>query len=412
MILERRLGWLIKVRRVYVPAVLFILISQLSWSQSNDDVYKEFSGNIALENRYFLNEGIYPGQHRNYLSLSFQPEYLIEWQGGNRSIKFTGFGRIDQFDERRTHFDIRELYYQMVKSNWELSIGLKKVFWGVTESVHLVDIINQTDVVESFDGEQKLGQPMVHFSYLSNFGTFDFFAMPYFRTRQFPGLEGRLRTPFILERDASVFESSAEEYRPDFAIRWSHYIGAFDFGISHFNGTGREPITFVTDNTGTNFRLFYGIINQTGIDLQATTGPVLWKFESVVRRTEVLDMFALAAGLEYTFGNVFNSGLDIGLVGEYLYDDRDELAFSSLQNDIFLATRLAFNDTQSTEILFGAIFDRDHSSKLISLEGNRRIGNSWKGTIEARLFNDIAQPEFIYFIREDSFLQFSLARYF
>ncbi|MDD7885073.1 hypothetical protein [Flavivirga sp. 57AJ16] len=35
----------------------------------------------------------------------------------------------------------------------------------MTESNHLVDIINQTDAVETFDGEEKLGQPMVQLSW-------------------------------------------------------------------------------------------------------------------------------------------------------------------------------------------------------------------------------------------------------
>lgn len=406
----RKLGWLIKVRWAVLFAVLFAINISVAVGQ-DEDIYKEFSGYVTFDNRYFLNQGAYPGQHRNYLSFSFQPEYLMEWQDGDKSIKFTGFARFDQYDDQRTHFDIRELYYQTVKSNWELSIGIKKIFWGVTESVHLVDIINQTDFVESFDGEQKLGQPMLHYSLLSNFGTFDLLAMPYFRKRQFPGREGRLRTSFVLERNDAVFEDNAKEFRPDFAFRWSHYIGAFDIGVSHFYGTGREPITFKSDGDG-NFNLLYGIINQTGFDIQATTGPFLWKFESIIRRNEELNMFGLAAGFEYTFGNIFNSGLDIGIVGEYLYDDRDERSFSSLQNDIFLATRLAFNDTQSTEILFGGIFDREHSSKLFSLEGSRRIGNSYKATIEARIFEDIDNEEFLFFIREDSFLQFTIAKYF
>ena len=41
--------------------------------------------------------------------------------------------------------------------DWSLSIGLGKVFWGVTEFNHLVDVINQTDLVEGIDGEAKLG---------------------------------------------------------------------------------------------------------------------------------------------------------------------------------------------------------------------------------------------------------------
>ena len=67
------------------------------------------------------------------------------------------------------------------------------MFWGVTELRHLVDIINQTDLVENLDGEQKLGQPMVQLTLLKDWGTLDFFAMPYFRERTFTGPDGRPR---------------------------------------------------------------------------------------------------------------------------------------------------------------------------------------------------------------------------
>ena len=126
------------------------------------DTYKEFTLELKGDYRYFFNEGEYAGQKEHYLSIAVQPEYFIEWKDGKYSFKFTGFARLDQHDNRRTHADIRELYWQYVEGSSELSIGLKKVFWGVTESSHLVDIINQTDAVESFDGEQKLGQPMIH----------------------------------------------------------------------------------------------------------------------------------------------------------------------------------------------------------------------------------------------------------
>ena len=43
-----------------------------------------------------------------------------------------------------------------------MRLGLRKVYWGVTESQHLVDVINQTEGVENLDGEDKLGQPMLN----------------------------------------------------------------------------------------------------------------------------------------------------------------------------------------------------------------------------------------------------------
>lgn len=395
-------------RNTFSIGSLFLLLTLGANAQEKTDVYSEFSGYIGADYRYFFNDGLYSGQKNSFPSLVIQPEYLYEWNDGNDRLKFIGFGRFDR-DSRRTHFDIRELYYQKVKGNWEVSLGLKKIFWGVTESVHLVDIINQTDFVESFDGEEKLGQPMAQFSYTSSFGTFDFFYLPYFRKRVFPGERGRLRTSFIIGDNDVAFESSAEETRPSFAARWSTFTGPFDIGLSYFTGTGREP--FFRQVNG-DFQLFYGIIDQFGLDIQATTGPVLWKLETIARKSDFQDMWALAAGIEYTFFDIASSGLDIGIVSEYLHDDRGLLSFSSLDNDLFAGARFAFNDTQSTEFLLGGIFDLDKSTRLWSVEGSRRFGNSWKAEIEMRLFDQVDQQEFLNFIREDSFLQFSLNKYF
>lgn len=297
------------------------------------------------------------------------------------------------------------------KNNWEVSIGLKKVYWGVAESNHLVDVINQTDAVESFDGEQKLGQPMAQFSiYTNNVGTFDIFYLPYHRRRTFPGVKARLRFPLVIDKDDLGYESDAQEWHQDFAFRWKHYFGSVDIGLSHFYGTGREPL-FVFDTFG-NINAFYPIIHQTGLDLQVTHNAFLWKLESIYRHADAQEFFALVAGVEYTFGNIKSSGIDIGVLLEYLYDERDQLALTGLQNDIFFGSRIAFNDVQSTEILVGGIADLKNSSKIFSLEASRRLGASWKLEIEARLFSHIDDRELILSnFREDSFLRLSVFKY-
>jgi hypothetical protein len=369
---------------------------------------QDFSLKAGVEDRLFLNEALYSGQKRNYFSASIQPEYELKWNDEKFIFKATLFGRYDYHDQRRTHADVREFYWQMAQNNHELSIGVKKIFWGVTEAAHLVNIINQTDIVESFDGEEKLGQPMVHYSYQSRKGTFDFFYMPYFRKPTFPGEKGRLRTPFLINTDMISFESTREEYRPDVAVRWSHYIGKFDFGISHFYGTSRQPIV---KNLET-FQPMFALINQTGIDIQATTGPVLWKVESIHNRNTLLNYTALAAGFEYTFGNVNGKGLDIGLLSEYVYDSRDNLSLNSLQNDVFVGSRLAFNNAQDSQLLAGAIIDLQHNTQLASIEASQRIGESWKVEVEGRFFINTSEKEFIHYLRADSFIRIAVNKYF
>ncbi|MEP5339123.1 MAG: hypothetical protein ABJL44_01525 [Algibacter sp.] len=397
-------------KRIY-STILFGVLALIARAQENNKVSHDFEVEVGAEYRFFPDDAQFSNQKDHFPSLSIQPEYAVDWNGGEESINVTAFFRLDA-DDSRTHWDIRELYYQKAKGNWELNLGLKKVYWGVTESNHLVDIINQTDAVESFDGEEKLGQPMAQFSLSTNkFGTFNFFYLPYHRKRTFAGEEGRFRFPVVIDKDDINYESGAKEWRQDLAFRWSHYFGAFDVGLSHFYGNGREPL-FTFDDTG-NINAFYPVINQTGLDFQVTHNAFLWKLESIYRSAEVQDFFALTAGLEFTFSNIDGNGLDIGLLGEYLYDERDELALNAMQNDVFFGSRIAFNDTQDTSILIGGISDLESSSKIFSIEASRRFGSSWTVEIEARVFSNIDANEFILSnFQEDSFLRFSISKFF
>ena len=382
------------------------------FSQEESDANSiDFQLELTGEYRYFYDAPQFNQQLDHYPSISATPELSYDWNDGYDVINFEGFVRLDR-DEKRTHWDIRELYYSRARKNWEVSIGLKKVFWGVTESNHLVDIINQTDQVESFDGERKLGQPMVQFTYNTDkLGTFDFFYLPYHRSRTLPGAKGRLRFSRVIDSDDIQYESSSEEWRQDFALRWKYFVGIMDLGLSYFHGNGREPL-FTPQSTG-EVQAFYPVINQVGLDLQLTDNAFLWKLESIYRAADAQDFFALTAGLEYTFGNINGKGLDIGLLGEYNFDDRDDLALNALENDVFLGSRLAFNDSSDTAILLGTILDLDSTSKVFSVEASRRIGSNFKVEVEARIFNDIDTSEFILNnFSEDSFFKLSVSRFF
>ena len=388
-----------------------LLLPAIAFSQSDDGLSHDFSLELAGEYSFFLKKGAFTDQERHFPSVAIRPEYSLSWNKGYDEINFEGFARWDR-DDHRTHWDLREFYYQRARGNWELGVGLKKIFWGVTESNHLVDIINQTDQVESFDGEQKLGQPMIQFSYITEgIGTFDFFYLPYHRKRQFAGEKGRLRFAQVIESDALGYESGNEEWHPSFALRWSHYIGDMDLGISQFYGSGREPLfVFNPDQT---INAFYPEIYQAGLDLQYTKNAFLWKLEGIYRYADVQDFFAFAAGVEYTFSNVNGRGLDIGVLTEYSFDSRDELAISALQNDVFYGSRLALNDEFDTALLIGGSTDFSNGSTILSVEGSRRIGSSSKASLEARVFAKVADEELLLSnFRDDSFLKATWSYFF
>src|SRR5690606_16949004 len=123
----------------------------------------------------------------------------------------------------------------------EVLAGSHKFFWGVTESEHMVDVINQDDTREDIDREDKLGQPLVSVAYDSDIGIFRAIAMPYFRNRQFAGMDGRPRGPIPISKD-EIYGDGDNRWRFDWALRWSHVMGPVDMAVSHFHGRRRDPL--------------------------------------------------------------------------------------------------------------------------------------------------------------------------
>ena len=414
-------------------AYLYLLASLLALSSTPVNA-QEFTGEIGLEGRGFPRGALYEGQHESSVSVYAMPEFYADWENGYQSITITPFFRLDSGDAARTHFDLREFYWLKAANDWELKVGLSKVFWGVTESQHLVDIINQTDAVEGPDGEQKLGQPMVQFTWIPTWGVIDFFALPWFRERTFPGSDGRLRFPLIVDEDEARFNR-----RLDLAVRWYHSINIFDIGLSHFWGTSREPrLSLGISNEQVPFLIpNYESINQTGLDIQATVGGWLWKGEAITRSGQGDRFYAFTGGFEYTFGNIGNTGADLGVLAEYHYDSRDAIDFEGLQvglasadpeflasladqrlavslfdNDTFAGARVALNDVQSTEFLGGVVVDNNTGTTSLFLESSRRLGDRWTVDLEVRSFMNTDPADALYSFRRDSYGQLLLSYYF
>jgi len=368
---------------------------------------------VALEGRGFLNSPAFSGQKAHAGALSAQPEFYQAWESGG-SLLIVPFLRLDSADAERSHFDLREFFYLHVFGNFELSIGVRKIFWGTTESQHLVDIINQTDLVESLDGEEKLGQPMILLSLSKDWGVLDVFLLPYFRERTFPGRRGRLRSNPEIETEAARFESEAKTHHLDWALRYAKTFGNLDLGLSYFNGTGRAPTFLPLQGRDGKLQLipFYEQIHQTGLDLSWVQEAWLWKLEAI-RRTGQGDSFsATTAGFEYTISGIMDSQSDLGLISEWLYDNRGNQATTPFQNDLMAGARLALNDIASTEFLLGLITDLESGARLVSLESSRRLGESWKMEIEAFLFAQAEEGDRLKSFESDDFFQLSLAYYF
>jgi len=374
----------------------------------------ELSGWAGLEWRWFPRREALAVQHGDNHSLVLEPELYRRWDGGRQSLAIVPHLRLDQGDGARSFLDLREAEWLFAARGWELRAGVRKVFWGVAESQHLVDVINQVDFTENLDTEDRLGQPMVNFAWIGRWGTLDLFWLPYFRERRFPSRAGRLRFAVPIAIDRPSFESAAENWRQDFAVRWSQLIGNADIGIAHFHGTSREP-RFLLARGGagqTILRPRYDVIDQTSLDLQYTAGRTLWKLELLRRAGWGGETFvALTGGFEHTRVGVLGTAVDVGVLAEYLWDERGDRLNVPFADDLFAGLRISLNDVQSTRVLAGAIVDRRQGSWLFTLEASRRLGARWTLEVEGRLFNGAEPGELLHDLRRDDYLQIQVARH-
>ena len=372
--------------------MISILFSQL--------ILGEIIGELSFDNRYFFNAGLQE-QKKNHTSFSFSPEIFQD--NSNRIFHFKVKLRKDSEDSGRNLNDIQELYSINTLEDKEIKYGVSKEFWGVTETSHRVDIINQTDFTEGFDGEEKLGQPMIKISLERQWGLLDIYTLLGFRERNFSGKKGRLRLPLPINEKGSLYSSSSKNKRADFAVRWSNYYDDFDIAISHFSGTSREPRFLPSANKINELVPVYEVIDQTGLEIQYLLDSLAIKGEVISRSGQGERFTAATYGFEYTQVGVLQSRIDLGWVVEFNHDDRLE------SSPFVLGTRFSFNDIYDSQILSGFILN-DKSKELgFLLEASRRIGECCLLSLEGIYFDDTeednGQKKLFQAFKEDDFLR-------
>ncbi len=384
----------------------------------------EIFGTLSVESLLFRDDGAYSGQRSHASGLSAEATAYIEDEHG-RSFTVTPFLRYDASDSNRTRLDLREayllLYGSLGNNEWELRLGIDKVYWGVVESRPLVDIVNQIDFIEHPNEKTRMGQLMAHLTWSGDWGALELFGMTWHRQRTFPGLQGRFRSDFIVDQDLTAYESSSEEWNIDLAGRYTTSIGSFDIGLSLFDGTSRDPSLLPAYSTsGLVLAPYYELIRQIGVDIQSIAGSLLLKLEAIYRtgsqnrrilqdlRYEEENYGAFIAGGEYAFSGVWGSNIDLTLVCEWSRDGRGEWATNAFENDFLTAIRIGLNDEQSTEFFLSVVNSLDTSARILNGELTRRISDYWSFQFEAFVYSSVEEDDILFEVRRDSFVKFKL----
>jgi hypothetical protein len=124
---------------------------------------------------------------------------------------------------------------------------------------------------------------------------------------------------------------------------------------------------------------------------------------------------------------VFGGRSDLGVITEYLYDDRRAQSLAIGDNDVAIGFRYSLNNASDTTALIVSLWDVETHEYLTTLETNSRLGSNWKIIVEASVFSNgkTVQQDFsgflqtlfdpeseLAFFQGEDFFKIELIRYF
>ncbi len=363
----------------------------------------QWRAELSLGGQAFANHASVPDVAAQEAALTLAGSWRRTWDQGRQSLIVAPFVRWDPTGER-TRVDFTDLSWAYLWDRWEIQLGVGERFWGVTESLHLVDVINQREPTVGAQRYVKLGQPLAAVATRQRWGSLEVIVMPVFRERSFAGRAGLLWAAAPVADGRAGLEARGN-WPPEGAVRWSRAVGAVDVGVSGFLGTNREPrFTTEIDTAGSRVLIpHYDRIAQLGVDLQLTTGSWLWKLEMVTLDPQAGRYLAAVGGLEYAFADY------LSVFAEYAFDSRGSEATTSFADDFFAAARLLMHDG---EVRAGAFIDRRSLNTVPSIQIKRRLGMASVLALEAGGFIGRRDREPWQAPRQHDYLSLSLTRYF
>lgn len=368
---------------------------------------------LGAEYQYFskkLNAEL-PNAYQSNADVNLRFKY--DRQFGDWTLLTDLYANADQQDDHRSRVDAKALALTYSTTEFDVTVGALTEFWGVAESRHLVDVINQTVVADNIDEESKLGQPMLKTQLHEQWGNVQFYVMPLFRERIYASEEGRLR-PLVPILSSARYESSTEKKHTDFAARYTNTVDSWDLGVSYFQGTARAPLLMPEIvQQHVYLRPYYQQMAQTGIDIQHTSDSLLLKAEAIHRHNHAeKDYYSSVLGFEYTQVGVFNSAIDLGYLVEHLYDSRGTKATTPFAQDAFVGLRLVTNDVAQTTYLLGSYIDLDSKNKAYRFEMSTRLRDGLTLSVEGQAFSKQNPTELLYSFQKDDYVTLGLKWYF
>ena len=356
---------------------------------------------IAATSRYYFESTQTPKINIDDLAYGARGELQVSHRFGVVKFDAKLFANWDSADDHRRYTDIRQAKLSGRWGNFSAAAGMDTFFWGVSESINLVNVINQSDIRESLDNKVKQGQTFASLSYRLDAGEVGLYFLPAFSAREFP-----LRPAYGLPiSDVERYEDN--DKNGGIAARGLFYVDEFEFALGYFSGTRRDPL-LLRHPQASELTPFYIQTENLLFDAVYLSDSLTYKWEFKTGRELGSGFVASNIGLEYPVYAVEEILQEWVVIAEYVFDDRGDRAESHGDNDLFIGTKFEFAENAAQLRLLYS-YDMDNASQYAEASCQYRLNDFLR--IKAKVMGVLSATEEakrLYALKNEEFVKFSI----
>lgn len=178
------------------------------------------------------------------------------------------------------HGEIRELYTSGDFYDWQMKLGRQIIVWGRADKINPTDNLSFRDytLMTSAEENQRTGLFSVQETY--SFGNYRVIGIwqPEWRKQKF--------LPVTLPAGATLEQTVPTGVDKQFALKFDHTGGDFDYSFSYFNGIDKNPDLELAPGGGFNLQLKFNPIQVVGFDTAFNAGDFGLRSEIAYTLTE------------------------------------------------------------------------------------------------------------------------------
>lgn len=343
---------------------------------------------FVLTSSYLFSSGLEHKTHWSVAQVTYDKSDPETQFSGSTELKFKDKGYtlkllVDYLyapKYEKQYVQLNELYFSQDYKSYTFSLGKIIKHWGELEGYSITDTFNQKNyLLDPFDKDKKIGTWSVLASNYVDNNKFELGLKVSERNQKFPDI-GTPFYPFPLSYSQNSKLDSSKLY-PTFHA---------SYGLS-FDNDAQSEVKFIFQRGYDNKR-YVGLSSNNALSQNIYKcnkymflfsseifDDTMFKIEAaythIDENTLVDDYTQVGVGLEKNIYKIL--GGDMMLVAEYYHYDSTKVANTDISeiynNDVFGAIKYNFNDTRSSEIRAGLLYDVKTKEQVMQFKAKTRI---------------------------------------